>query len=307
MNNASPLCFADVDLNSKTLIDSVLKEHGENSCQHSFAAIYCTEDKYGDEFAFSDGVLYIHRAKLDDNEYRTYLAPMGEGDFVTAIDNVFKDAHSFGKKVKFESVTEAFAEKLKSLHADKFNFEACRDLAEYIYTFENLVTLPGHPHSPKRTGIARFWHEYGDKITIDDITEESVSEILEFQNKWLEEKINDTNRSQLIHEYTVIKRALLNLKVLDINGIVIKYDGRIYGYALGFPLSDNCFDEFIEKGDRSIGGDIYRVLNQEFVKRTCKNYEYINREEDLGISGLRQAKKSYQPAILLEKYIVKEV
>ena len=74
----------------------------------------------------------------------------------------------------------------------------------------------------------------------------------------------------------------------------------------GVPLSDDYYDVIIEKGDRRIS-DIYRVLNRELVRMCCQNFSWINREEDVGVEGLRKAKLSYKPDRLIEKYLVTEV
>ena len=77
------------------------------------------------------------------------------------------------------------------------------------------------------------------------------------------------------------------------------------GYAAGVSLNDECMDEVIEKGRKDIVG-IYQLLCNEFATIVCKGYKYLNREEDLGIEGLRRAKTSYEPLYMLKKFIVEE-
>ena len=79
-----------------------------------------------------------------------------------------------------------------------------------------------------------------------------------------------------------------------------------FSCACGNTHNTQVDDVIIEKGDRSIS-DIYKILNRDLVRMCCYGFSYINREEDVGVEGLRKAKMSYKPDILLEKYIVTEV
>ena len=88
---------------------------------------------------------------------------------------------------------------------------------------------------------------------------------------------------------------------------IIEYvKGTVVGYAAGTALSDDCMDEVIEKGRKDVTG-IYQLLCNEFAIICAKGYKYINREEDLGVEGLRRAKESYCPDIMLEKYVATEI
>ena len=91
-----------------------------------------------------------------------------------------------------------------------------------------------------------------------------------------------------------------------LSGVLLEVDGKLAGYAYGAPLSDTHYDVIIEKGDRRIP-DIYRILNRELVRMCCQGFTYINREEDVGVEGLRKAKLSYKPDCFIEKYLATEV
>lgn len=97
-----------------------------------------------------------------------------------------------------------------------------------------------------------------------------------------------------------------NFELLGFRGIVLLIDNEIKGYAFGVPLSESCIDEFVEKGDKSIP-NISKVLFHEFAKNCCAGYEYLNKEEDLGIEGLRLSKLLSRPEFLLDKFIVAEI
>ena len=110
---------------------------------------------------------------------------------------------------------------------------------------------------------------------------------------------------QLALEDEAIRTGLDHFFELGLSGILVYIDGRLSGYAYGAPLSDGCYDVMIEKGDRSVP-DIYKILNRDLVRLCCGGSAWINREEDLGVEGLRKAKLSYKPDRLIRKYSVRE-
>ena len=82
--------------------------------------------------------------------------------------------------------------------------------------------------------------------------------------------------------------------------------GNIVAFTFGAPINKETFDTCVEKADTSIEGS-YAMINYEFANRIPEQYIYVNREEDLGLEGLRKAKLSYQPETILEKYMAELV
>ena len=133
------------------------------------------------------------------------------------------------------------------------------------------------------------------------ITQEIVPQCLELERQWFkannesaeeEEELSDERRS--------LTYALHHAEELDLTGGAIRVEGKIIAFSFGAPINHDTFGVHVEKADVSYEG-AYTVINQEFAAHLPEQYTYVNREEDLGIPGLRQAKLSYQPAILLEK------
>ncbi len=304
------LNFKPITTDDRELLTKYLYRYGENSCQHSFAAMYCMSSKYGDMYCEKDGFLYIHRSKKSGNGERVYLAPFGdmsdEAGFGRAVEEIITDAHENGARVRFETLTKTSADAVLRLFPERFSAESVRDFAEYIYTYEKLADLPGKAMASKRYDISTFFRDFGDRVQIEAISTEHIEDIRAFQACWLSDMLRGEEDVQLECENEAIQLGLSHFEELSLSGIVVFIDGRLCGYAYGVPLSDNAYDVIIEKGDRSIS-DIYRVLNRDLVRMCCKSYSYINREEDVGVEGLRKAKMSYKPDILLEKFVVTEV
>ena len=302
--------FEAVTLEHKKIINPYLYQYGEGSCQHSFAAMFCLADKYGDSICERDGWLFVHRAGISSKTERAYLFPMGdcanEVRLKEAIEMIFEDAHHYGAAVRFETLTAAAKDAAVRLFPERFSVTALRDYSEYIYTYDKLANLPGPQLRSRRYDIRTFYRNYGSRTRIEIIEEKHLDEIRRFQKMWLDQRLHGEEDVQLEHENIAIDLGLSHFAELGFTGIVIYIDNVLCGYAYGVPLSVNSFDVIIEKGDRRIP-DIYRALNRDLVRLCCSEYQYINREEDVGVEGLRRAKLSYQPDILLEKYLLCEV
>jgi len=301
------LNFKKVNLSDSINLKPYLENYGESSCQHSLYLMTGLSMKYGDEYAITDDILFIHRSKLDTDTHRVYLAPLGDFTdcFEKCIDILFADAASFNKKVSFITVTESFKDRLEKEFPDRFDIKYSRDYSEYIYLTDNLSILPGRSLSAKRNRVRAFYSNYEGNIRIENISRSNLADVYAFQQYWIEQRLLEGNDEMLERENEAIKFYLAHFFELNFRGIAVYVKGTLVGYAAGVPLNRECIDEVIEKGRKDITG-IYQLLCNEFALICAKGYKYINREEDLGVEGLRRAKESYCPDILLEKYIVTE-
>ena len=304
------LLFDAITLEQKPVLDAYLRRYGEGSCQHSFVSLFCMSEKYGDLACLKDGYLFILRTRQCTEDLRVYLFPMGDptnrDGLARAIGEILEDAHAHGARACFRTVTQQARDLLQELFPGRFRIKYDRDYAEYLYTYDRLANLPGSEMASKRHDLNTFYRNFGDRTVIEPIRPEHLEEILAFQKYWLEDYLADETDVQLDCENHAIHRGIAHFSELDLSGIVVFVDGKIAGYAYGAPLSDAHYDVIIEKGDRRIP-DIYRVLNRELVRMCCAGYAYINREEDVGVEGLRKAKLSYKPDCFIEKYLATEV
>ena len=241
--------FKKVTLEDTEILTPYLRKYGAFSCQYSMYLMTGLSMKYGDEFAVSDGNLYIHRSKL-------------ETDY-------------------------------------------SEDLDEYIYTTEALSVLSGKALAPKRNRVNAFYSQYEGHVRIENISEENLLDVILFQKEWIKDRFAEGYDEMLDREDKAITFYLSHYDELKFTGIVVYVWGSVAGYAAGVSLNDDCMDEVIEKGRKDITG-IYQLLCNEFAILCCKGYTYINREEDLGVEGLRRAKRSYHPDRMLKKYTVTE-
>ena len=304
------LDFKELSFQDKELIESYLYSFGEDSCQHSFTQKYLLKDKYHDLFCEEDGILYILRSGLCTEGLRVYLFPFCKEELLPrALKIIASDAASYDSALRFFPITGHSCDFLEKYMPGSFKIEESRDYAEYIYTSEKLAFLKGRKMAQKRNHINTFNRSYEGRFCVhhfgcEDTEEEHriIKDVLCFQAEWLSAREKQDLYEELLAEDFHISTALKHRHRLNICGIALYVDGDLAGYTFGNPISEDCVDVIAEKGNINIGG-VYQVLNNEFARMAQTRFTYINREEDLGVAGLRKAKLSYKPDILLEKYI----
>ena len=307
------LDFRPLTLDMKGMIDSYTFKYGENSCQHSFVSSFCLNSKYGDMFCESENFLFTLRSKLCNDKERVYLFPHGDFEdsdgIKKALLKIFDVSHEKNCRVKFETLTERSKNIIEKLFPGKFLVESSRDYSEYIYSVEKLINLPGGELAKKRNNINKFFRDYEGRYRVEKISSEYFDGIKKFQASWLAIKnsidIDPKHQKQLNFENEEINIALENFESLALSGIILFIDDKLSGYVFGVPSSKECFDEIVNKGSRNIP-NVSRVLLHEFLKICCSEYKYINREEDLGVEGLRQIKTDYRPDFMINKFILTE-
>lgn len=198
----------------------------------------------------------------------------------------------------------------------KIDWKTNRDDCDYVYLQEKLEKLPGSSLQKKKNHISRFMRFYENKwqfkyFSLNSFVDEQEiekikSDILNVEEKWFLERSNDVEKQfeydVLLLEKDSIKKALDNAKDLNLSGGIIYINQNPVAMTLASPIGKETIDIHFEKVLSEVAGNGgYAAINNFFVKE-CKNFKYINREEDMGVEGLRKAKLSYKPEILLDKF-----
>ena len=299
--------FKKIDMSLKPIIDSYYIEYGEGSCQHAFSTSFCLKDKYNDMFAEKDGVLYILRDGISDENERVYLFPMCDRNDINlikrSITEIIDDSHYYNKKVRFQSITKKCKDLMYDLFKDIFTFEDCRDLYEYIYDVEKIANLFGSKYQSKRNIINKLYNTYNN-IFVKEIDNNDKDEMKKLYLEWMNSKLNIDNHV-INNEIKEFELSMDYYDKLGLVGVCVYIDNNLAGFNLGSMISNRTYDGMIQKGNVNYDG-IYELLNRETAKMFMNRIKYMNFEEDLGIEGLRKAKQMYHPEYLLEKFIVRE-
>ena len=209
----------------------------------------------------------------------------------------------------FEEQGYPFSLRLVPAHLREIISEAVPELVweddrpnyDYIYRTEDLINLSGRKYHTKKNHLnyfkKTFQYEY---ITLtSDMAEDAMRFIAEFNAR---KDVPEHEMELLRMEEEAMRDVFENLEAVGYRAGAILLDGKIEALAVGGKLGSDMITEHIEKANSTIRG-LYQAINNEFCKNEAADVTYINREEDMDIPNLREAKLSYRPVILLEKYI----
>ncbi len=230
------------------------------------------------------------------------LMPLGEMDsqkldeILLAVSSEFQKR---GWKLKVMCIDEKQLELFENLSHFRTDINYNEDSSDYIYDAEALRSLSGNILHKKRNHVNKFMRLYPD-FKFSRIQKADEEDCLALVKAWCVSK-NIDPEDIVESDYRVIKRLFTDFEQLDIYGGVIRISGEVKAFALGSKGNDNCAYIHFEKADQSVHG-IYAAINQLVLQEEFPTTAFVNREEDLGIPGLRKAKQSYAPISIRHKY-----
>ncbi|MDR2388633.1 MAG: phosphatidylglycerol lysyltransferase domain-containing protein [Tannerellaceae bacterium] len=299
------IVFKAIEITDREVITSFTLPSPFRNCDFSFANMCSWRFLYRSEYALACGFLFI-RFRLDGPlSSPAYMFPLGGGDLSEAIRLMETDAlEQGGYPLQILGVTQPGKEKLENRFPHAFQFIPSRDYADYLYLREDLIALSGKKYQAKRNHINHFNKLYAYSYL--PLTPELVAECLRLEYKWYQANHTLQDAEELSNERRSLTFALRHAGELGLTGGAICVDRQIIAFAFGAPVNHDTFAVHAEKADVRYPG-IYSVMNREFAARLPARYLYINREEDLGIAGLRQAKQSWRPVFLLDKFLAMKI
>jgi hypothetical protein len=171
------------------------------------------------------------------------------------------------------------------------------DNSDYLYRVEDLAELKGKRYDGKRNRIRKFESTFSHEYHA--LTEAEVPGCLRLLDDWFEGKRNGD--AGATSDKRAIIQALNTFDRLGLRGGVVKVGGRVEAFTLGGRLTADTVVIPIEIANPGLAG-LAQWINREFVRREWREYRLVNREQDMGLDGLRRAKLSYQPVGLVKKY-----
>lgn len=288
--------FHEITLDDKAWMDARFAEDDRNACEYTFANNFIWRKVYQVEVTEISGCLVI---RFVENEKYCYSYPVGAGDKKAAIEQLLFICEQEKYPLIMSPLSEADRRQLMEWFPGKFLIETDRDDFDYIYAREKLMTLAGKKLHGKRNHIARF--KDGGDWSYEPMTDENLEECRTMTYSWIKMRSDKWNE-EMEEEIMVLHEAFDHMKALGLVGGVLRREGEIVAFSMGEPLNSDTFVVHFEKAYPDMQG-AYPMINQQFVTNACEGYEYINREDDTGDLGLRKAKLSYYPEILLKKYV----
>ncbi len=287
--------FKPITLSDKDLYEKYLKHSAPRGCNFSFANIYF----WGKQNLAEEQGCMLTFSQF--GEHFIYPYPLGSGDKKRAIEAIIEDARERNIPCRFSGLLKAECEELEAMFPDKFIFKANRDADDYVYDINDLADLKGKKYHGKRNHLNRFYAAHPN-FTVEPINDDNVEAVRAMAAEWfLHREVPEGDSFTL--EKQALEKAFKDYKKLGLETLVLKEDGKILAFTMASRMTNDMFDVHFEKALIDLEGG-YTAINCEFAKYIRTKYpeiKFLNREEDMGLEGLRRAKLSYHPHHMIEK------
>ena len=289
--------FHRLKLSQKEAYEQILFSVPTRGCEYSFANL-CLWGRQ--QVAFLHGCVAFFSHFYGRS---VYPYPIGNGDRRAVVLEILQDARERGIPCRFAGMTEADRAELESWFPGQFLMHCSRDNFDYVYAIDDLADLRGRKFQKKRNHANRFRTEHPDYQVVP-LTVCNIPMAQHMVNDWYLKRMREDPHGDYMLENLALARAFQNYTALAMEGILLMDQGEVLAVTMGSRMGPDTFDIHFEKAREDVDG-AYTVVNQEFaryLRLKDSSTAFLDREDDLGLEGLRKAKLSYNPHHLVEKY-----
>jgi hypothetical protein len=277
---------AEISIDMRPVLHPIFKALADGISEFTFANIYLFRRTHNYRISVLANELFVITGQDGENPF--FMLPFGLPD-ENSIGELFKNYHTM-KAATFQQ-----AEKLKTMG---YSVSEDRDNFDYLYSLEDMVNLTGRKFHKKKNLLHIFVKN--NECQAKPLLEEYRDEALQILEQW-DDQHNGPN------DLHAAKEALEKMWPLQLCGGIFYIDQQPVAYCLGEELA--LGKSFVIHFEKAVIAEdfkgIYQYINQAFASILPEKYKTINREQDLGDTGLRQAKMSYRPVDFIKKYKVK--
>ncbi len=278
----------------KPLFDDLFRRFPPRLSEYTFTNLFAWRKAYRFAVSRLEGCVLLVCQK--DDSWRVF-DPLGPAQQKFDTMRRCCDAAPVSR-LEFCRIPEATARLFS--HKEGWSVREDRDNFDYLYRTEDLIGLKGKGYDGKRNFIKRFKESV--VFQYRPLTADGVKDCLYFEEEWC--LARDCQPVEgLLTEKEALEEILQNFEFLGVVGGIFEVGGRVEAVTLGEALSPETFVVHVEKANGALIG-IYQAINQAFCAAAAAPYTYVNREQDLGVAGLRKAKESYHPCTMEKKYVI---
>jgi len=293
--------FQEITLAAQQEIEAWYAPWAFRNSECHFSTLFMWQPVCQTSYAIVDNILLIRFDCYRDNEFLMPPLPASPMYSYRKALGLAMDYFAMrGKRFVMRGITPDIKERMENIMPGRFVFTHERDCDDYVYSAEKLATLRGNKYHSKRNHINKFHSLYSYEYEPYSASRHA-EECLHLNQLWHQSKNQSDKHKMMDRDHEAVRRCLFHADALNLQGAVIRIDGSIQAFTLGTQISPDTAIVHMEKANAQIPG-LYPLINQLFVQKNFARLTYINREEDLGIEGLRKAKLSYHPEFLIEKY-----
>ncbi len=289
--------FHRLKLSQKEQYNSILFSCPPRGCEYSFANL-CLWGRQQAAFLHGCVAFFSHYYGRS-----VYPYPIGNGDRRAVLEEILKDAKERGIPCRITGMTEADSQELENWFPGKFHIRSSRDSFDYVYAIDDLADLKGRKFQKKRNHVNRFRAEHPD-FEVVPLTNCNMALAQHMINDWFIRRLEEDPHGDYLLENIALARACQNYNALNMDGILLMDGGKVLAVTMGSRMANDTFDIHFEKAREDVEG-AYSAVNCEFARHLRLKYPdvaFLDREDDLGLEGLRKAKLSYNPHHLIEKH-----
>jgi hypothetical protein len=289
--------FKQIKLSDRDVFQEFLSEDPPVISELTFTNLFMWRDCYRTLWRTWNDCLLIIMRPGDQPPFG--LAPVGHGDKIDALNFLMDLFRKVTPDARICRVSEDFIQ--NHLDRNRYTVVEDPDNSDYIYLAQELAELPGNKFHKKKNHLNKFLKNY--QFEYRRLDDELIERVLQMQEQWCELKDCPTNPN-LLAEDRAVYEGLANYNSLGITGGAILIDSKVEAFTLGERLNSDTAVIHIEKANPEIPG-LYTAINRFFCEDALLGFTYVNREQDLGVEGLRKAKQSYHPHHMVKKFILR--
>jgi len=277
--------------------NDILFNSPPRGCEYSFANLYLWGRQQ---------VAFIHDCVAFFSHFHgksVYPYPIGNGDKKAVIEAIIQDSRKRGIPCRLTGMTNADREELEALFPGRFHIRTERDSFDYVYDIQDLADLKGRKFQKKRNHVNRFRNEHPD-FQVLPLNSCNLAKPRLMVDDWYRIRMREDPEGNYLLENIAMARAFQHYAALGMEGIALVDGDEILAVTMGTRMSPDTFDIHFEKAREDVEG-AYSAVNCEFARYLRLKYpevRFLDREDDLGLEGLRKAKLSYNPHHMVEKH-----
>jgi len=288
--------FKELELEDKPGLDPFFGGRDIQASELSFTNLFMWRHLYRPHWRVEGDCLQVVLFPAGEEPFG--LRPLGRGDLAGAVEDLLGAMSAAGLQPRLARVSAGFIQ--AHLDQERYRLIPQPEHHDYVYRVKDLIELPGRAYHRKKNLLNRFLRQ--NRFRYWPMDHQCVEEVLEMQKNWC--RLRDCGSDlSLQNEDQAIWEALTHFDSLDFVGGSIIIEDKVEAFTLGEPLSPDTVVIHIEKANPKIPG-LYAAINQMFCAQTWAEMDFVNREQDLGLEGLRTAKQSYHPHHMVEKFVV---
>lgn len=297
------LALREITVEKKGDLNQYIRRKCSQNSEFTFTNLFMWRKSYDIRYVILHDMLCIMPKHFGGPRSATF--PIGflredgtEGDIVPVIEELLRYFEEIGETLLIRLYDDITVQKLNQAFPGKFLITEDVNSFDYVYRVDELTALSGKRFHTKKNHVNKFKRLYNWKY--QTINHENADECLAVFEQWYQGK--EEEGSNISEEREAVMELFHNWEHLDVRGGCIRVDGKMVAFSVGEPLCGNMAVIHLEHADMAYEG-AFAMMNQQFLEHEWQDFVYVNREEDMGIPGMRRAKESYRPAFMVKKYV----